>query len=442
VLARALPEGACAVGYLRYIAEDAPSHAKPEPPALLLAHVLGRDGRVMRIELGSMDAVERAVDAWRTSIRAPSGSGEAAEIAAGEGVRKLVLDPVLAAARGARTLYVCLDDALHLVPLDALPAPSEAQARASKPPAVPTAGFARVGDSLRVRIVPSLGWLVEDRRPPSAAPSLVALGGIEFDATVGLDAGFGEVVSAPPVGVVAMARGAEEHALGRDAAWKPLPDTLEEVRGVAAFFEHTFDARATVLDGAAATKQALYERAPGTRYLHVATHGWFAPQSVRSIADDPAGAAPWTRLGAGRTLVGFAPMTLCGFALAGANRGPDPLGRVPGVITAEELCGLDLSQCEIAVLSACETSIGIPRAGQGIASVQAALHAAGARTVITSLWKVSDDRTRELMLAFYRNLWVEKLPKDEALWRAKRELRLRRAPSRDWAGWVLSGETR
>ena len=58
---------------------------------------------------------------------------------------------------------------------------------------------------------------------------------------------------------------------------------------------------------------------------------------------------------------------------------------------------LDLSNCELAVLSACETNVGIRRAGQGIQSLQGALHAAGARTAITSLWKVDDRPTRELM---------------------------------------------
>ena len=85
------------------------------------------------------------------------------------------------------------------------------------------------------------------------------------------------------------------------------------------------------------------------------------------------------------TIRGFAPETLCGLAFAGANRGKDALGRVPGILTAEELAGLDLSECELAVLSACETNVGVRRAGQGIRSLQAALHAAGARLTVTDI---------------------------------------------------------
>ncbi|MFN0009039.1 MAG: CHAT domain-containing protein, partial [Planctomycetota bacterium] len=144
---------------------------------------------------------------------------------------------------------------------------------------------------------------------------------------------------------------------------------------------------------------------------------------------------------------GMSPMLLCGIALAGANLPADAIGRIPGLMTAEELSNLDLTRCELAVLSACDTNVGVRRAGQGVASLQRALHMAGARSVITSLWKVPDEATRELMTDFYRRIWVLKLPKAQALWEAKRTLRDAKDDSgrakystRDWAAWVLSGE--
>ena len=139
-------------------------------------------------------------------------------------------------------------------------------------------------------------------------------------------------------------------------------------------------------------------------------------------------------------VTGLAPMTLCGLALAGANKGRDSLGRVPGILTAEELCSLDLSQCELAVLSACETNVGIRRAGQGIQSLQSALYAAGARTSITSLWKVDDAATRKLMERFYGYLWLDGMTKADALRKAQGDLRAEGHPVRDWAAWVLSGD--
>ena len=56
------------------------------------------------------------------------------------------------------------------------------------------------------------------------------------------------------------------------------------------------------------------------------------------------------------------------------------------------------------------------------------------------MWKVDDAATRRLMELFYTNLWVEEMPKAEALWEAKKVLREEGAPVRDWAGWVLTGD--
>jgi CHAT domain-containing protein len=94
----------------------------------------------------------------------------------------------------------------------------------------------------------------------------------------------------------------------------------------------------------------------------------------------------------------------------------------------------------LAVLSACETNVGIRRAGQGVQSLQTALYAAGPRTSITSLWRVVDAATRKLMEHLYTNLCIENMPKAEALWRAKVAVRIANHPVRDWAGWVLTGD--
>ena len=139
-------------------------------------------------------------------------------------------------------------------------------------------------------------------------------------------------------------------------------------------------------------------------------------------------------------------MLLCGLAFAGANQASESGLRHPGRISADELAWCDLSRCELAVLSACETSVGIRRAGQGIASLQQALHTAGAKYALTSLWKVSDEATRVLMTEFYRRIWEKGEPFHRALRGAKRSLREARTPDgrprwgpADWAGWVLSG---
>ena len=200
-----------------------------------------------------------------------------------------------------------------------------------------------------------------------------------------------------------------------------------------------------ILSGAKATKLALFETAPAARYLHLATHGWFAPETFVSTLDsleEQSGDAFASLARADDVVRGFAPETLCGLALAGANHGTNSAGKVPGILTAEELGALDLSNCELAVLSACETNVGLRRAGQGIQSLQMALHTAGARTAITSLWRVDDAATRRLMELFYTNLWGEGLGKADALWQAKMSLREEGFGVKDWAAWVLTGDPR
>ncbi|MEZ5979792.1 MAG: CHAT domain-containing protein [Planctomycetota bacterium] len=196
-----------------------------------------------------------------------------------------------------------------------------------------------------------------------------------------------------------------------------------------------FGSGASAIEGSVATKAALAEQLRGARFVHIATHGWFDESAVSMLdrvgeSNDPFAASTQR---AQETIVGFLPEALCGIALAGANHGPD------GILTAEELQTLDLSHCELAVLSACETNVGIRRAGQGIQSLQTALHAAGARTAICSLWKVDDAATRRLFEIFYTKLWKENLGPADALWQAKMALRAEGHPLRDWAGWVLTG---
>ena len=235
-----------------------------------------------------------------------------------------------------------------------------------------------------------------------------------------------------------------------DRAFAPLLETGTEVRTIAHLFRKSFgdEASATVLQEQHASRAALFELAPGARWLHLATHGYFAPESIPSSADPTPvdaelGLQSWTRQ---ERVTGLSPMVLCGLALAGANLPPDEFDRVEGVITAEEVATLDLRACELAVLSACDTNVGA-RANQGVASLQKALHMAGARSVVTSLWRVRDEPAREVMTDFYRRLWVQKKPKAQALWEAKIRLRDKRDARgepvyhlRDWAGWVLTGD--
>jgi CHAT domain-containing protein len=429
-LAAALPGDAAAVGFLRHQpwVQDETTRVMVSGPWRLLAHVLRHDGRFARVDLGPLDELEPLVLAWRDGIGRPLAARGApvrparalpevdALDALGASLRERLLDPVLAAAGDdIAELYVCCDDLVHLVPLDALPL-----------------GEGVLGDRCGVRVETSFARLLS---PVQASPGdgFLGLGDVDYEAPGEAPVESLTMSSAP---LAAALRGAGE----RDFA--PLGGTGREVRSIAELFEREHDQAPLLLSGAAATKAAFAEGVAGQRWVHLATHGWFTPEVVRSITDATAVEAGFARMGLEDRVRGFAPMTLCGLALAGANRGPDELGRVQGLLTAEELTGLDLGACQLAVLSACETNVGVRRAGQGIQSLQAALHAAGARGAITSLWRVDDEATTDLFEHFYRSLWAERLPVADALWRAKASMRDAGRPVRDWAAWVLSGDAR
>ncbi|MEM9526734.1 MAG: CHAT domain-containing protein, partial [Bacteroidota bacterium] len=59
---------------------------------------------------------------------------------------------------------------------------------------------------------------------------------------------------------------------------------------------------------------------------------------------------------------------------------------------------------ELVVLSACETSLGALFPGESVMSLGSAFAAAGARSTLTSLWKVDDAATERLMVDFYAKL--------------------------------------
>jgi CHAT domain-containing protein len=147
--------------------------------------------------------------------------------------------------------------------------------------------------------------------------------------------------------------------------------------------------------------------APKHRYLHLATHGYFAPPELRSAlgpADKKTLIGGIDTLG-GMGVVGCHPGLLSGIALAGANIRPTPIGHDDGILTALEVAELDLSGVELAVLSACETGLGEVAGGEGLLGLQRAFQVAGAHSVVASLWKVGDEPTRLLMARFYENLW-------------------------------------
>jgi CHAT domain-containing protein/tetratricopeptide (TPR) repeat protein len=98
---------------------------------------------------------------------------------------------------------------------------------------------------------------------------------------------------------------------------------------------------------------------------------------------------------------------------------------------------------DLVVLSACETAVGPEFAGEGTLSLSTGFFRAGASRVISSLWKIDDEATAELMRVFYQELLQgDRLPPAAALRAAQLHIAGQerwRAPY-FWAGFVIQGD--
>lgn len=90
-------------------------------------------------------------------------------------------------------------------------------------------------------------------------------------------------------------------------------------------------------------------------------------------------------------------------ALSGANYldADDILN--DGIITAADIAQMNLRQCDMAVLSACNTGIG-GKGVDGIFGLQRGFKNAGVHSLLMSLKPVYDESTAKLMIAFYQGL--------------------------------------
>ena len=114
-----------------------------------------------------------------------------------------------------------------------------------------------------------------------------------------------------------------------------------------------------------------------------------------------------------------------------------------GQLNAIDAFNLDLQHCELVTLSGCETGLALSGGGDEQLGLARAFLAAGAASLVISLWPVEDSSTNELMQHFYQHL-LQGESKVQALRSAQCNL-LRRAGSMYahpyfWAGFRLVGD--
>jgi CHAT domain-containing protein len=125
------------------------------------------------------------------------------------------------------------------------------------------------------------------------------------------------------------------------------------------------------------------------------------------------------------------PLLRSGLVLAGANQRASTNGDdEDGILTAEEIAGLDLLETQWAVLSACDTGRGDWQPSEGVLGLRRAFEVAGARTVILSLWPVIDTVASQWMAELYREKFVRDVQTATAVPRREPEAARRAARRR------------
>jgi CHAT domain-containing protein len=172
----------------------------------------------------------------------------------------------------------------------------------------------------------------------------------------------------------------------RSFNWTPLPYSRREVERIGGLYKE-----AQLYLGESATEERAKSVGRDARVLHFATHGYLddrTPLDSGLVLTLPEGLSP---------------------------------GRDNGLLQVWEIFESVRLDADLVVLSACDSGLGRELSGEGLIGLTRAFQYAGARSVVASLWSVTDQVTAELMARFHRH-YAAGLSKDKALRQAQIEL--------------------
>ena len=355
---------------------------------------------VKLFKIPAADAVNQAAREFYTALTQRTPNGEKLSQEKSKQLSRMILQPLAADLKNIRRLVVIADDSLQLVPFAALTV-------------APDDDFQPLAATMEIAGAPSVSSAVYLRekaavRPDSPDKLLSVFADPIFQAD---DERLGKNRARMPSDDATKNSPKLEQTL-RDFGVNRLtrlPFTGIEAKAIAAFAPR----RTHLALGANASRQSFLDGGFNNyKILHFATHGFLNQENP----------------------------DLSGLVLSLYDQKSQPQN---GFLRAIDLYSLRLN-ADLVVLSACQTGLGKEVDGEGIVGLTRGFMFAGASSVVSSLWKVDDAATAELMKRFYRAMLVEDQTPAAALRTAQNELRAipRWHSPNYWAGFVLNGEWR
>ena len=277
-----------------------------------------------------------------------------------------------------------------------------------------------LGDHYHFVRLSSARELVREQNKSNAA-SAVLYGGLKYDLEPDVMA---ENAKQYDLSSLMVMRGGD--IVRGDSIFRELPGSKVEVERIAEILNLSkFEVMPyTGMNGTEESFLNMHGKSP--QILHLATHGFYYTPTEAEEVD---------------YLKGYSDaMSLSGLIMSGGNaawRGEElPTGTLGGVLTANNIAHLDLSNTDMVVLSACQTGQGNATA-EGLYGLQRAFKKAGVGTMVMTLWSVSDKVATEFMIKFYESLAENNWDKHKAFEQTKSYIRTKHPDPYYWAAFVM-----
>ena len=277
-----------------------------------------------------------------------------------------------------------------------------------------------LGDHYHFVRLSSARELVREQNKSNAA-SAVLYGGLKYDLEPDVMA---ENAKQYDLSSLMVMRGGD--IVRGDSIFRELPGSKMEVERIAEILNlFKFEVMPyTGMNGTEESFLGMHGKSP--RILHLATHGFYYTPTEAEEVD---------------YLRGYSDaMSLSGLIMSGGNAawlGRElPAGTLGGVLTANNIAHLDLSNTDMVVLSACQTGQGNATA-EGLYGLQRAFKKAGVGTMVMTLWSVSDKVATEFMIKFYESLAENNWDKHKAFEQTKSHIRTQHPDPFYWAAFVM-----